>query len=116
MNIPGRLKQQEAACGIHACKPPGLAAQMIALQELAKDLANFGKEQGRHIAAAKAKLKAAKAGVEAARKVAKAKQAALAEVTAQCQAAGAERDGLIEQEKAAQLAVQGREPSVLPIE
>ena len=77
------------------------------MQTLAKDLANFGKEQGKHIAAAKAKLKSAKAGVEAARKVLKEKQGALTQAVAQKDAAGAERESLAEQQTACQLAVQG---------
>ena len=77
------------------------------MQSLAKDLANFGKEQGKHIAAAKAKLKSAKAGVEAARKVLKEKQGALTQATAQKDAAGAERQSLAEQQKTCELTVQG---------
>lgn len=77
------------------------------MQSLAKDLANFGKEQGKHIAAAKAKLKSAKAGVEAARKVLKEKQGALTQAAAQKDAAGTERQSLAEQQEACELAVQG---------
>ena len=70
-------------------------------------MANFGKEQGKHITAAKAKLKSAKAAVEAARKVLKEAQAALTQATAQKDAAGAERQSLAEQQEACELAVQG---------
>ena len=77
------------------------------MQALSKEMANFGKEQGKHIAAAKAKLKAAKAGVEAAKKLLKTKQAALTEALAQQEAAGAERASLAEQETASKLAIEG---------
>lgn len=47
------------------------------LQELEKEIANFGKDRDKRIKAAKEKVKAAKAAVEAAKKELKAKQTAL---------------------------------------
>lgn len=71
------------------------------MQTLQSEMANFGKEQGKHIAAAKAKLKASKTQVETAKKALKAKVTALTEMTAQQDAAQSERATLIEQINAA---------------
>jgi hypothetical protein len=82
----------------------------IGSQALEKEMSNFSKEQGKHISAAKAKLKASKSDVEAAKKLMKAKQAAMAEAVAQRDAAGSEREALSEQEKASEQAVKSEPP------
>ena len=86
----------------------------VLLQSLEQEIASFGKEQGKHIAAAKTKLKAAKADVEAAKKVLKTKQAALAEAVAQQEAASSERAALSEQLQTAVAAVNGESASSSP--
>ena len=70
-------------------------------------MANFGKEQGKHIADAKFKLKSAKTKVETEKKSLKGKQAALTEAKAQQEAAQTERKAINEQLQAAEKSVQG---------
>lgn len=75
-----------------------------------REIADFGKEQGKRVAAAKTKLAAAKAGAETAKKALKAAQAACAEAVARREAAGSERAALSEQLKAAMTAAEGENP------
>jgi len=91
-----------------------IVVRLSSPQELEKEMSTFSKEQGKHIAAAKARLKASKAEVEAAKKVLKARHATAAEAVAQRDAAGSEREALLEQEKAAEKAVKGEVTATSP--
>lgn len=77
------------------------------LQKLEKEIANFGKDQDSHVAAAKTKLKAANAALEQAKKQLKAKQTAQREAAALANAAGAQRAALNEQLQASAAIIQG---------
>ena len=83
------------------------------LQKLKSEIANFGKEQSKHIAAAKTKLKNARSQGDAAKATLKQKQAVCTDLAAHKEAAQSERDTLNEQVQAAVKTVEGKPASAL---
>lgn len=89
--------------------------QLVAMQALAKEIADFDKDRGSRIKGAQAKLKAAKGAVEGAKAQLKNAQAGMAQAEAEAEAAAEERAALESQAAAAEKLVEGVASSLLLI-
>ncbi|KAK9805921.1 hypothetical protein WJX73_005152 [Symbiochloris irregularis] len=102
---------EEAAAAADAARQHK-ADMAASAQALEKEIANFGKERGSHIAAAKKKLQAAKEGVGAAKGALKDAQSAMTQAAAELEAAAGEKVALEQQIAAAEKVVEGLQKDV----